>query len=194
MLNYFPCIFFLGVILLVVFLLIQFNKDKLLSVLTVSFLMGTYLLTVIGITLFPIPIPSDINSINFNEQIPFVISHVNVVPFQYMGWFNIKVLIFEIGMNFLLTIPFGFLINFFYKINWKNAIWVSIASGLAFETSQFILSLFFGVYRTVDISDVILNTLGSFVGFFLYKILGLVISRHKYSNMPVGKYFQQDVR
>lgn len=179
MLNYFPCIFFLGEILLVDFLIIQFYKGKPLSVLTVSFLMGTYLLIVIGITLFPIPIPSDINSINFNEQIPFVISRVNVIPFQYLGWFNFKLLIFEIVMNFLLTIPFGFLINFFYRINWKIAIWVSIASGLAFEASQLLLSLFFGVYRTVDISDVILNALGSLVGLFLYKILDLVISKEK---------------
>jgi glycopeptide antibiotics resistance protein len=37
------------------------------------------------------------------------------------------------------------------------------------------MSLFFGPYRTVDINDVILNTLGSLIGYLLYTTAAWII-------------------
>ncbi len=142
-----------------------------------ALILGAYLLMVAGVTLFPIPMPVSVRSIDFREQIPFVLSKINFIPFRYVGWFNFRTLAFEMILNVILTIPFGFLVNFLFKVNWKKVLWLSLASGLLIESAQLMLSLVFGAYRTVDISDVLLNGVGSLIGFMLYKIPACIIGK-----------------
>jgi glycopeptide antibiotics resistance protein len=168
MVHFFPYPFLisLGTVL---FILIIFGvKGKPIYRLFTYFVSCVYLLLVIGLTIFPIPIFTDLSGLQVSDQIALVFSRINWVPFYNWGSFNGRSQLFEIVNNILLTIPFGILINFFVKLNWKNILWVSIASGLVIETSQFIMSLFFGPYRTVDINDVILNTMGSLIGFLIF--------------------------
>ena len=174
MIDFFPIPFITGSIILIAAIGIMKYRGKTSAFLIPFSLMGAYLLIVIGLTLFPIPIPVDGNTVSFKEQFAFVISRINLVPFRYMSWFTPGPLRFEILMNILLTVPFGFLINYFSKINWGAVLWISIASGYAIETAQLIMSIFFGAYRTVDISDVILNTLGTLLGMMLYKLSRII--------------------
>lgn len=169
MIEFYPIPFITGLIILIAAIRILKFRGKTAAYLIPFSLMGGYLLIVIGLTLFPIPIPVE-NNITFKDQIASVIFQINLVPFRYLTWFTAGPLRFEILMNILLTVPFGFLINYFSKINWGAILWISIASGYAIETSQLIMSFFFGAYRTVDISDVILNTLGTLFGFLLFKL------------------------
>lgn len=181
MIDFYPIPFFTGSIVLIAGISIMKLRGKSTVYLLPFSLMGIYLLIVIGLTLFPIPIPFDGN-INFKDQIASVIYRINLVPFRYLSWFTVRPLLFEILMNILLTIPFGFLMNFLSKINWVNFLWISIASGLAIETSQLIMSLFVGPYRTVDISDVILNTLGTLLGLLLFKLSRIFFRKMSYSD------------
>jgi glycopeptide antibiotics resistance protein len=88
----------------------------------------------------------------------------------------------EIAGNIILTVPFGFGINFLARLNPKNALWLALTIGLGFELSQLIISLVFrSGFRTVDINDAILNTFGVLIGYSLFRIFALVylkISAH----------------
>ena len=70
MLHFFPLIFLGGLILLLGVLSILRITGKTFKLLIPAFLLGIYLLMVVGVTLFPIPIPMNFRYINFWEQIP----------------------------------------------------------------------------------------------------------------------------
>jgi glycopeptide antibiotics resistance protein len=168
MIPFFPNLFFTSLIVLIPILIVFRAKGKSAPRLFIFSIMWVYLLLVIGLTIFPIPYNGDFLTLKPIDQLGWVLSRINWIPFHNLNWYNSKILLIEYINNILLTIPFGILINFFAKLNWKNIFWVSLGSGLAIETSQFIMSLFFGPYRTVDINDVIFNATGTFAGYLLY--------------------------
>jgi glycopeptide antibiotics resistance protein len=177
MVHFFPYPFFISLVAGFVILIIFGVMGKPIYRLVIYFISWAYLLIVIGLTIFPIPIFSDLSGLQVSEQIALVFSRVNWVPFYNWGRYIGKSQLFEIVNNILLTIPFGILINIIAKPNMKNILWVSIASGLAIETSQFIMSLFFGPYRTVDINDVILNSIGSLIGYLIFITAAWIINK-----------------
>jgi glycopeptide antibiotics resistance protein len=181
MVHFFPYPFFISLVTAFFILFILGVKGKPTYRLIINFVSWAYFLVVIGLTIFPIPVFWDFPNLKASDQIALVFSRINWVPFYNWGGYIGKSQLFEIVNNILLTIPFGILINFFVKFNWKNILWVSIASGLAIETSQFIMSLFFGPYRTVDINDVILNTTGSLIGYLIFITAEWVV--HKPGNI-----------
>ena len=180
MVHFFPYPFLLSLVAVFFILIIFGVKGKPIYRLVIYFVSWTYLLVVIGLTIFPIPYFWGFSGLKSSDQIAMVVSRINWIPFYNWGGYIGRSQLFEIVNNILLTIPFGILINFFSKLNWKNILWVSIASGLAIESSQCIMSLFFGPYRTVDINDVILNTMGSLIGYLLYITAAWII--HKQGN------------
>jgi glycopeptide antibiotics resistance protein len=75
--------------------------------------------------------------------------------------------------NIVLFVPLGILLPFlsekFYSL--KKILLTAFVCSLSIEIVQFI-STYFGSYRSVDIDDIILNTLGALLGFTIYdKIL-----------------------
>jgi len=72
--------------------------------------------------------------------------------------------------NIILTIPFGFGVNFLVRVKPKNVFWLSTAVGLGFELSQLILSTVFrSGFRAVDINDAILNATGVLLGYAFFR-------------------------
>ena len=105
------------------------------------------------------------------QRVTFTLSRVNFIPFRYLSFFNSYVIVLEITRNILLTIPFGFGINWITKVKPKAMIWVATAVGLMIEFTQLIVSLgIAGVYRTVDITDVILNATGVLLGYGFFRV------------------------
>jgi len=84
----------------------------------------------------------------------------------------------------MLTIPFGFGINFLTRIKPGNIIWLAITIGLGFELYQLLMSLVFrsGI-RAVDINDSILNGTGVLLGYVLFRVFAWV-------NLKVTKRFE----
>jgi glycopeptide antibiotics resistance protein len=177
MVHFFPYPFIIGLFVLIFFLIVCKKKGKPLTRLIIYSVTWVYLLFVIGLTIFPIPYNWDFSHLKASDQIVLVISRINWIPFHNWSLNNGKSQLFEIVNNILLTIPFGFLINYYVNLNRKNIILVSIANGLAIETSQFIMSMVFGAYRTVDINDVILNAIGSFIGYWLFTCTKQLINK-----------------
>jgi glycopeptide antibiotics resistance protein len=97
-------------------------------------------------------------------------SQVNLVPFHFSthglslpGWLGLL-------YNILLTIPCGFGLNFLRRLRVKNVLWLSIAVGVGIEMMQLVLTLILRYpYRVVDINDAILNALGVWVGYAVFR-------------------------
>lgn len=76
---------------------------------------------------------------------------------------------YEAYFNVLLTVPLGAYLCYLFRCRWWMALLIGMATTLLFETSQ--LTSLFGIYehpyRLFDVDDLILNTTGTMLGFWL---------------------------
>ena len=142
-------------------------KEKGRDVLVVNTTMYIYLSFVLYFTLMPIV-----------TSIPFVFNHpytpMNLVPFvdvlNSRGDF-----IRQVGLNVIMTVPFGFLLPLVKKANVKV---------LEVVLYTFLLSLFIELlqplindFRSSDITDLITNVIGGFIGYLIYLIFKPLTTR-----------------
>jgi glycopeptide antibiotics resistance protein len=69
--------------------------------------------------------------------------------------------------NFLLLMPLGFFLRYYFKAGWQMALAIALATTALFELSQ-ITGLFWVYpcpYRTFDVDDLILNAAGAMLGY-----------------------------
>ena len=154
-------------ILLYVFILYKKWKVKGKDVLLVNTIMYIYLSFVLYFTLMPII-----------TALPFIFNHpyisMNLVPFidvlDGRGDFARQV-----GLNVVMTIPFGFLLPLVKKANVK----VSKVVLYTFLLSLFIelLQPLINDFRSSDITDLITNVIGGFIGYLLYLIFKPLTTR-----------------
>ncbi len=161
MLYFTPCPLLLGTAVLIVLLHSLRRKDRS-SPFHIRFsVFWGYLLLVAKVTLFPIPIEINPANAMTQERLLSTLSRINLIPFHYAGFFNKYVVFIEITRNILLTIPLGFGVNFIARLEPKNILGLAAATGFWIEAAQLVVSLGIGGnYRTVDITDVILNAAG----------------------------------
>jgi glycopeptide antibiotics resistance protein len=75
--------------------------------------------------------------------------------------------------NFLLLMPLGFFLRYYFKVGWKMALAIALATTAMFELSQ-ITGLFWLYpcpYRTFDVDDLILNATGAMLGYYVTPFL-----------------------
>lgn len=70
--------------------------------------------------------------------------------------------------NIMLFIPFGYFLKLLWRTNLKKTVMCSFMVSLSLEVIQFVLTLGF-----FEIDDLLHNTLGALLGFYIYKILPL---------------------
>jgi len=123
-----------------------------------------YLLAVVDVVIFPIAVGVGNSNTAFR-------ANINLIPFYFGGCSTlINFCAINIIGNTVLTIPFGFGINFLAKIKPKNSFWLAIIVGFVFEFSQLVISLAFkSRSHVVDVNDVILNGLGVLLGYALFR-------------------------
>jgi len=145
-----------------------------------------YLLVLVSVTVFPIPLGMDggFRSGTIWSQIVsmFKFSGLNLIPLYFGNCWDLpRACATGIYENILMTVPFGFGINFIAHLRKRDFIWLALALGLLIETTQFALDLILGgVYRTVDVNDVLFNALGVWIGvglFFGFARLFMAITR-----------------
>lgn len=124
-----------------------------------------YITLAVSVTLFPIP---------FQELYPSGYEY-NFIPFKsIVDSLNagLRPALTSVLGNVILTMPFGFLITLL-KDNKKflNVLIFVVAFSFAIELTQHVIGIGIGYrYRNVDIDDLILNTIGGIIGWFIYKI------------------------
>jgi glycopeptide antibiotics resistance protein len=132
-----------------------------------------YLMMLVDVVIFPIPILREFQIIP-GQQLGwrYVLQQVNLIPFNYVIQNNASpgAILNEILSNLLITLPFGFGLNFLVHIQERKVIWLAFLTGLGLETAQLCVSLFVGAYRTVDVTDVILNAFGFLLGYILFRL------------------------
>ena len=74
-----------------------------------------------------------------------------------------------IVFNVLMTIPFGMFLSYYFKLDVKRVFLYGLALSALIEFGQFsgLFFLFKGSYRLFEVDDLIMNTLGSMIGWML---------------------------
>ncbi|MGZ9166094.1 MAG: VanZ family protein [Anaerolineales bacterium] len=168
----------IGIVILAVVLIVLRHHGRSFSYLFCFSIFWVYLLLVLKETIFPVPLPENISALMTKEQITFTVSHINLVPFKYLTFFNTYIVFREIIQNILLTIPFGFGISFVRQFKVRDVLWLAIGVGFVIETMQLAVSLGIGgPYRVVDITDLLLNALGVLIGYGFFRVFAWLYLR-----------------
>lgn len=150
------------VVLIIIYFLKFYKKWKAKGrdVLLVNTTMYIYLSFVLYFTLMPII-----------TSLPFIFNHpytpMNLVPFvdvlNSRGDF-----IRQVGLNVIMTVPFGFLLPLTKKENAKllKVVFYTFLLSLSIE----ILQPFISGFRSSDITDIITNVTGGMFGYIMYFI------------------------
>ena len=143
-----------------------------------------YLTLLISVTLFPLRI-GDGNVDLFVNFIPIVNSVKDIIKditTENETWFYIKFWLTNLLGNIILLSPLAVLLPILSKKfrSLKSVVILCFCASCFIEFLQYV-SLFVGNLRSVDIDDVILNTLGAFIGFGIFKIL----SRFSFLNKSI---------
>lgn len=157
-----------GAVMLVVALIFLRKKKHSWSFIFFFSLFWVYIMTVLDIVFFPVYV----NGFMVDEmrKIPLT-SHIHLVPFYLDRPYPLNDYAYrQIVLNILLTIPFGFGINFISRTTMRRILWLSVAVGLGIELIQLFISLLLQYpYRVIDINDALLNAFGIMVGYGVFR-------------------------
>ncbi|WP_102693331.1 VanZ family protein [Rummeliibacillus pycnus] len=167
-----------------------------LSKMLISFSFIFYFFSALFLVILPLPTIRDTCSM----QEPGT-QHYSLVPFRFisdifknsgMVWTQPGTFIhlfeqtafYQAFFNFLMLMPFGVYLRYFLKQKkqWKIALGITFVLTLFFEMIQVtgILGYYNCAYRIFDVDDLLLNTLGGIVGFFIAPaVLALFPSKEK---------------
>lgn len=134
------------------------TKREIVLILFILFLIGLYSQAII---------PKKINEISINN-----ITNNNFIPFKilydtYIEIFknnNINYFFISFLGNIIMFIPIGIFLKLLIKLNDKKIILIGFCSSLLIEICQIPLN------RCTDIDDLILNTLGVYIGLLICKV------------------------
>ena len=99
--------------------------------------------------------------------------HINLVP--YIDYLNSNGdFIRQILLNILMLVPFGIMYPFIYRKNFKSTIISGLIVSICIELIQLVSARQFS---SCDITDIINNGLGVFIGYIIYKIGGKSVKR-----------------
>lgn len=174
MLYFTPFPLLAGLATLAVLLSILWYQKHSLAYLFFLSVFWLYLLILISVTLFPIPLDGGYRFDNIREQITFMqrTQGINLIPL-YFGtcWELPRPCAIGIYQNILMTVPFGFGVSFIARLKTRGFLWLAITVGFVIETAQFALDLAMGgAYRTVDANDVLFNALGVLLGYGIFRV------------------------
>lgn len=126
-----------------------------------------YIIIVLGVTLFPIPFQA--------VETMYPVPH-NLIPFQSicstlkMGITYTSLV--QIGGNIVISIPYGVLLYILGRKNGMQRFLLALLFHLTIEFLQMIIGHIIRLtYRSFDVDDLILNTMGVYVGLICGQIL-----------------------
>ena len=176
----FPIIAFLFTI---PFILHQYHKygsiNKFRVLIIYSFIL--YLITMYFLVILPLPSREEVANMTSRT--------IQLIPFSFIGDIaretNFNILdpstyistlshpsVYTMLFNVVMTIPFGMYLRYYFKNNLKKTILFSFLFSLFLELTQ-LTGLYFiypHPYRLFDVDDLIINTLGGIIGYFVMGI------------------------
>lgn len=158
------------------------------TVIVYSFIL--YLMCAYFLTMLPLPSIESVAALTtpYLQLEPFKdvvlwLRNADVVwsqPSTWGGLFNRD--LFVILANVCMTIPLGIYLRYYFKCSFRKTVLIALAVSLIFELTQ--LSALFGIYprpyRLCETDDLITNTLGGMIGYWITKpLLSLLPSRER---------------
>lgn len=101
---------------------------------------------------------------------------IQLVPFQSFMDIERKTLLRDlaiIAFNVVMTMPLGYFLREFFHVSLKKAVLFGFLTSLLYEVTQ-LTGLFFifpRAYRIFDIDDLIINTLGAYLGYVMAPLI-----------------------
>jgi len=155
------------IVLTILYVVIFFNKwrPKGKTKLLVNTLMYIYISLVLYVTLMPII-----------ASLPFIFNHpytpMNMIPFD--DYFSSRGdTVRQISLNLIMMMPFGFLLPVVKKQSILSCLFWTFLFSLGIELTQPLINGF----RSADITDLLTNTIGGFLGYLLYLVFKPLINR-----------------
>lgn len=186
-LEFFPLPLLMGIAFLGLLTFLRWQKKRSWFDLFCFTMFGLYLLAVIYLVLFPIPLRQ---SGEWRMPVTSILARIHWMPFHFGRLFDMPPMyaIRELGGNILLTVPFGLGLPFLRPVNARNLLLLAPVAGLAIEIAQLMVSVIIGsAYRGVDINDVLLNAIGAILGYSIYRLFAwlyrAVIRQFKLNHM-----------
>lgn len=182
----------LGIATLAVILIYLVKQNRSFWYLLFFSVFWIYLLYVASVIVFPIAPLSE-------EYYEIFKPRVNLIPLHFgtcdMPWLCSR----DIVGNVLLTMPFGFGVSFIALLRSKDFVWLPLLVGVTLETAQLIISyLFRSPFRAVDINDVLLNAIGVWLGYSVFRVFGwlyvYITQKFKINNKYMFAYIYDIVR
>ncbi len=162
------------------YLLLQYHKygsvPLIRSSIVYTFIL--YLLTAYFLVILPLPNKEEV--LTMPTKIP------QLFPLSFLGDFieTLKEassvlsflkspIVYTTLFNIAITIPFGIYLRYYFKKKWYTTIIYTLILSLFFEVTQ--LTGLYGIYpkayRLFDVDDLIVNTLGGFIGYIITPII-----------------------
>ena len=140
-------------------------KEKNVTKLTIT-LLGIYIILIIWIILF---------KMQFNMSFLPYIRSINLIPFSASVITNGQINISEIINNLIIFIPVGAYIQMLWKDKkiYKKIL-IPFTISLILEILQFVLHV-----GATDITDILMNTLGGFIGILFVQLLYKIFKNEK---------------
>ena len=170
---------FIGTIILIIDVLISLFLKVKLQKIVISCMFIVYLTAVAIITLFPILMDEKVEYFGNSTW-------YNIIPFktitETLQYGITTTAIVQILGNILMSVPFGvFVMLFLRNPKWWKMLLFAILLTVGIELSQMIIGLAINnMYRMFDIDDIILNVIGTYLGYGIYKILPLKVKHQFY--------------
>ena len=145
-----------------------------------------YLITAYFMVILPLPSKELVSKLKtvYVQLEPFhfitdirMTTSIKITTIRELLNFLNKPTVYTILFNFLLTMPFGFYLRYFFKKKWYQTIILTFLLSLFFELTQ--LSGLYGYYprpyRIFDVDDLIINTTGGLLGHIFAPLLMLFL-------------------
>ncbi len=173
---------------------IAYNYHKYGSVLSLrvpivySFIL--YLLCVYCLVILPLPTPEKAATLHEHKAqlIPFffvadIAGQAQIQPGHPTSWLSIFAgsAFWNTLFNLFMTMPFGVYLRYYFCYNWRKTLRLSFLLSLFFELTQLsgLYFLYPGSYRLFDVDDLIVNTVGSMIGFALARPVSRLLPTRK---------------
>ena len=164
-------VIFAGIITFVIF---KYLKNKRMEESLILFGSCTYLVLLLEIVIFPI---------RYDFPLPDFKLTFNLIPLKTvkeMTIFGFGIFLRQIVGNIVLFIPMGFFAPVLSKkfASFKSIIGFCIVISSGIEIIQGVINVLTQYYnRSVDIDDLILNTLGAAIGFLIFELLKPIVHK-----------------
>lgn len=162
---------------------IKYTKEKKINVRWETYIYAFVLYLICAYFMTMLPLPSE----GFFDVIPPFSEQIQLIPFKCFFETNLlrsPVALAVIVFNLFLTVPLGAFLRLLFKFKLGKTILSGFIFSLLCEITQ-ITGLFFiypAPYRVFDIDDLIINTLGAAVGYFIFPLISRILPKTEESD------------